>query len=108
MDMPKALRASLKMNQKGGFDCPGCAWPDPEDERSSIAEYCENGIKALAEEATKFKADPAFFQEHSIVALSEMTDFQLGKSGRITHPLYLAEGGTHYEEISWEDAQRFC
>ncbi|MEM9411046.1 MAG: FdhF/YdeP family oxidoreductase, partial [Planctomycetota bacterium] len=104
MDMPKALRASLKMNQKGGFDCPGCAWPDPEDERSSVAEYCENGIKALAEEATKFKADPDFFRQHSVVELSRMTDFELGKSGRITHPMHLPEGATHYEEISWEDA----
>ena len=61
MDMPKALKSSLRMNQKGGFDCPGCAWPDPDDEGSSIGEYCENGVKALAEEATKFRADAKFF-----------------------------------------------
>jgi len=63
MDAPDALKASLKMNQKDGFDCPGCAWPDPDDDRSSIGEYCENGIKALAEERTKFKADPAFWSK---------------------------------------------
>ncbi len=104
MDMPKALRASLKMNQKGGFDCPGCAWPDPDDERSPLGEYCENGIKALAEEATKFRANPDFFLKHSIAELSAMSDFTLGKSGRLTQPMYLAEGDDHYRAISWEAA----
>ena len=104
MDMPKALKASLKMNQKGGFDCPGCAWPDPDDERSPIGEYCENGIKALAEEATKFKADPDFFSRHSIAELSAMSDFELGKSGRLTQPMYLAEGDNHYRAIGWNEA----
>jgi len=104
MDMPDALRASLKMNQKGGFDCPGCAWPDPDDERSSIGEYCENGIKALAEEATKKKIDANFFGKHSIEELQKWTDYELGKSGRLTEPMYLAEGGKHYESISWETA----
>lgn len=87
MDMPKAFKASLKMNQEGGFDCPGCAWPDPDDERSSVGEYCENGVKALSEEATKIKADPAFFAKHSVQQLSEMSDFELGKAGRITDPM---------------------
>jgi len=104
MDMPKALKASLKMNQKGGFDCPGCAWPDPDDERSPIGEYCENGIKALAEEATKFRADPNFFQRHSISELSAMSDFELGKSGRLTQPMYLAKGTDHYQPIGWKEA----
>lgn len=104
MDMPTALKASLKMNQKGGFDCPGCAWPDPEDERSGVAEYCENGIKAMVEEATKKKADPAFFKANSIEELSALTDFDLGKSGRITQPMFLAEGASHYEAISWKKA----
>ncbi len=104
MDWPQALKASLKMNQKEGFDCPGCAWPDPDDDRSGLGEYCENGIKALAEEATKKKADPAFFVSHSISELSSWGEYQLGKSGRITHPMYLATGATHYTPISWEDA----
>ncbi|MCL4152782.1 UNVERIFIED_CONTAM: hypothetical protein GTU68_006755 [Idotea baltica] len=104
MDMPKALKASFKMNQKGGFDCPGCAWPDPDDERSSIGEYCENGIKALAEEATKKKCDPDFFASHSIDQLAKFTDYELGKSGRLTHPMYLSEGATHYHPITWDDA----
>lgn len=104
MDMPEALKASLKMNQMDGFDCPGCAWPDPDDERSSIGEYCENGIKALAEERTKFKASPAFWQQYSVAEMSTWSDYRLGKSGRITHPLYLPAGATHYEEISWDVA----
>ena len=104
MDAPDALKASLKMNQKGGFDCPGCAWPDPDDERSKLGEYCENGIKALAEERTKFKADPIFWSKHTIPELSNWSDFKLGKSGRITHPMYLKEGADKYEEISWDDA----
>jgi len=104
MDLPDAIKASFKMNQEGGFDCPGCAWPDPDDERSSLGEYCENGIKALAEEATGAKADPDFFAKHSIEELSAMSEFELGKSGRLTHPMYLADGASHYKAINWEDA----
>ena len=104
MDAPDALKASLKMNQKDGFDCPGCAWPDPDDDRSSIGEYCENGIKALAEERTKFKADPAFWSKHSIAELSSWSDYKLGKSGRITHPMYLPAGADRYQEITWQEA----
>lgn len=104
MDLPDAIKASFKMNQKSGFDCPGCAWPDPDDDRSSLGEYCENGIKALAEEATKRKADADFFAAHSIVALSEWSEYKLGKSGRLTQPMYLKEGGTHYEPIEWQVA----
>lgn len=104
MDAPDALKASLKMNQKEGFDCPGCAWPDPDDDRSSIGEYCENGIKALAEERTKFKADPTFWSKHTISELSNWSDYDLGKSGRITQPMYLKQGSDNYEPISWEKA----
>lgn len=103
MDWPDALKASLKMNQKEGFDCPGCAWPDPDDDRSRVGEYCENGIKALAEEATKKKADPDFFASYSIQELSTWGEYELGKSGRITHPMFLAEGADHYMPITWED-----
>lgn len=104
VDMPQALKASLKMNQEDGFDCPGCAWPDPDDDRSKLGEYCENGIKALAEEATKRKVDPMFFKNHSVAELMTWSEFKLGKSGRITHPMYLEEGASHYVEISWEAA----
>ncbi len=59
-----------QMNREGGFDCPGCAWPDP-DERSPIAEYCENGAKAFASEATRRRVTPAFFAKHAIVELAD-------------------------------------
>ena len=104
MSPVKAIRGSLKVNQKGGFDCPGCAWPDSDDERSFIAEYCENGIKALAEEATKRLATPEFFAQNSVVQLSQLSDHKLGKSGRITEPMFLPAGGSHYEPITWEAA----
>lgn len=97
-------KALLKLNQKGGFDCPSCAWPDPDDERSSIAEYCENGAKAIAEEATAKKLDAKFFQENSVEELGKLTDFEIGRKGRLAEPMYLPKGGTHYQPISWENA----
>ncbi|AUC22547.1 hypothetical protein BTO15_10805 [Polaribacter sejongensis] len=100
----KGIQLLSKLNQKDGFDCPGCAWPDPDEKRAFLAEYCENGAKAVAEEATKNKVSPIFFATHSVQELSEFSDYEIGKSGRITHPMYLPEGGTHYEEISWENA----
>jgi len=104
MDILRGWKALSKLNQKDGYDCPGCAWPDPDDERSRIAEYCENGAKAIAEEATTKKLTPEFFRTNSVQALSELSDFEIGKKGRIAQPVWLANGATHYEEISWEDA----
>jgi len=92
-----------KMNQQTGFDCPGCAWPDPE-KPSKLGEYCENGAKALAEEATTKRVDRAFFAKHSVEELSEQSDYQLGKSGRITEPFILRKGSSHYETISWQES----
>lgn len=92
------------LNQMDGFDCPGCAWPDPDIKRDFLAEYCENGAKAVAEEATKNRVSPLFFATHSVQELSELSDFEIGKKGRITHPVVLKEGANHYEEISWDDA----
>ncbi|MCL7754405.1 FdhF/YdeP family oxidoreductase [Polaribacter sp. Z022] len=100
----KGIQLLSKLNQRDGFDCPGCAWPDPDDKRAFLAEYCENGAKAVAEEATKNKVSPMFFSTHSVQELSELSDYEIGKSGRITHPMYLAEGATHYQEISWDNA----
>ncbi|GGN13769.1 formate dehydrogenase subunit alpha [Dyadobacter beijingensis] len=100
----RGLRALAKMNQKGGFDCPSCAWPDPDDERSVVGEYCENGAKALAEEATSKKLTARFFRENSVYDLALLTDYEIGKKGRLTEPMYLRNGGTHYEPISWENA----
>ncbi len=100
----EALKASLKINQKKGFDCPGCAWPDPDDDRSKIGEYCENGIKAIAEERSAKKITADFFAKHSVQEMSAWDDFTIGKKGRLTEPMYLPQGATHYEKISWADA----
>jgi molybdopterin-dependent oxidoreductase alpha subunit len=100
----KGIGLLSKVNQKDGFDCPGCAWPDPDEKRAFLAEYCENGAKAIAEEATKKSVSPMFFATHSIDQLAALSDYELGKKGRVTHPMVLKEGATHYEEISWNDA----
>jgi molybdopterin-dependent oxidoreductase alpha subunit len=97
-------KALLKMNQFGGFDCPSCAWPDPDDDRSALGEYCENGAKALAEEATSKRVTPEFFKNNSVYELSLLDDYRIGKMGRITDPMYLPKDGTHYQPISWDDA----
>ncbi|PCJ64817.1 MAG: hypothetical protein COA58_11110 [Bacteroidetes bacterium] len=104
MDPIDAFKLSLKINQKGGFDCPGCAWPDPDDDRSALGEYCENGIKAIAEEATKQSIKADFFAQYSVAEISKFSDFKMGKLGRLTEPMVLKEGATHYEPISWKDA----
>jgi molybdopterin-dependent oxidoreductase alpha subunit len=100
----RGIGASLKMNQKGGFDCSSCAWPDPDDDRSPIAEYCENGAKALAEEATTKKLTGEFFAQNSVADLAKLNDYEIGKKGRIAQPVYLPAGATHYQTISWDDA----
>lgn len=97
-------KALFKMNQFDGFDCPSCAWPDPDDERSPVAEYCENGAKALAEEATSKKITAEFFQRHAVYDLAQLSDYEIGHLGRIGEPVYLPKGGTHYQPISWEEA----
>lgn len=103
MGIVRSMRALLDMNQESGFDCPSCAWPNPEDP-SPIAEYCENGAKALADEATTAHIGASFFSENSVEALSQLTDYQLNKFGRLTEPLVLRPGSIHYEPISWKDA----
>ena len=100
----RGMRALFKMNQMGGFDCPSCAWPDPDDERSALGEYCENGAKALAEEATTKRVTPEFFRQNSLYDLAKLDDYQIGRMGRLTDPMYLAPGATHYEPISWDHA----
>lgn len=105
MSKGKALKLLNKLNQKDGIDCPGCAWPDP-DKRSRIAEYCENGVKAIAEEAMDMIADPEFFKKYSVRELYAKSDYWLGYSGRLTHPMVIREGQSHYEPISWEEANK--
>ncbi|MBO9611410.1 MAG: FdhF/YdeP family oxidoreductase [Dyadobacter sp.] len=97
-------KALFKMNQFDGFDCPSCGWPDPDDDRSPIAEYCENGAKALAEEATSKKVTADFFAKNSVYDLAKLTDYEIGHFGRLTEPMYLPKGGTHYRPISWDEA----
>lgn len=99
----EALATLSQMNQKDGFDCAGCAWPDPE-KPSKLGEYCENGAKALAEEATYEKVDADFFRKYSVEEISTWSDFNIGKSGRLTQPMILKEDNLHYEPISWEAA----
>ncbi len=100
----RGVNALLKMNQFTGFDCPGCAWPDPDDKRSLLAEYCENGAKAIAEEATSKRVDASFMARHGVKEMQGWSDFEMGKSGRITEPMILTEGEDHYRPISWKDA----
>jgi len=104
MSVKDAWKAAFGINQKGGFDCPGCAWPDPDDERSAMGEYCENGIKAIAEEAQKKKITADFFAKNSVEEIGKWTDFEIGKQGRLTEPMLLRDNATHYEPVSWDEA----
>src|SRR5688572_4337408 len=106
MGLKRGYRALMDLNQKDGYDCPGCAWPDPDDERSGLGEYCENGAKAIAEEATTKKLTAQFFDSFSVAELSQLTDYQIGKKGRIAQPMYLPAGATHYKPITWDDAMQ--
>src|SRR5436189_3415103 len=84
----RGLKALWYLNKKNGFICPGCAWPDPDDERSQIAEYCENGAKAAAEETTTKKLAVSFFKENAVKDLAALSDHEIGKKGRIAMPMY--------------------
>ncbi|MBA2524577.1 MAG: FdhF/YdeP family oxidoreductase [Pyrinomonadaceae bacterium] len=99
----RGLRALLKLNQQGGFDCPGCAWPEPDEVRSH-AEFCENGAKHVADEATTKRVTREFFSHWSVADLSSKSDYWLGKQGRITGPMVLRRGATHYQPITWDKA----
>jgi molybdopterin-dependent oxidoreductase alpha subunit len=103
MGVTRGVRTLLKMNQKTGFDCPGCAWPEPDDERSP-AEFCEEGAKHVADEATTKRVTPEFFREWTVRDLADKSDHWLGKQGRLTHPMVLRNGAANYEEISWDAA----
>ncbi|WP_106814727.1 FdhF/YdeP family oxidoreductase [Microbacterium timonense] len=102
MGVTRSVQTLLRVNQKDGFDCPGCAWP--EEDKRHIAEFCENGAKAVAEEATLRRIGPEFFAAHSVDELRAHDDWWLGQQGRLTHPMVLDEGATHYRPISWDDA----
>ncbi len=99
----RGIRGMARLNQKNGFDCPSCAWPDPDGHRAPT-EFCENGAKALASETTRHRVDPAFFAEHSVEEISRQSDYWMEKQGRITEPVVLRPGATHYEPIAWDEA----
>ena len=103
MGVVRSMKALLEMNQPDGFSCPSCAWPDPE-KPSKMAEYCENGAKALADEATTAHIGADFFRKHSVEELSQLSEYELNKFGRIIEPLVLREGSIHYEPITWQEA----
>ncbi|SDT18286.1 oxidoreductase alpha (molybdopterin) subunit [Maribacter dokdonensis] len=103
MGVLRSMRTLLSMNQKDGFDCPSCAWPDPEHP-SPVAEYCENGAKALGDEATTQHIGADFFKNNSVEELSQLTDYELNKFGRLIEPMVLRPGSVHYEPISWQAA----
>ncbi|MCZ4586680.1 FdhF/YdeP family oxidoreductase, partial [Rhodococcus opacus] len=99
----RTARTLMKLNQREGFDCPGCAWPETPVHRKH-AEFCENGAKAVAEEATTRTVTPEFFAAHSVSDLLGRTEFWLGQQGRLTHPMVLLPGASHYEPIGWDAA----
>ncbi|WP_210521156.1 FdhF/YdeP family oxidoreductase [Hymenobacter terricola] len=101
--LSRGTRGLLSMNQKDGFDCSSCAWPDPDGHRS-IAEFCENGAKATASDADERAAGPEFFARHSLAELSRMSDRDQNNAGRLTHPLVKRPGDNHYSPIAWSDA----
>ena len=103
MGVVRGTRTLLQLNQKQGVDCPGCAWPEPDGERSHF-EFCEEGAKHVADEATTKRATPEFFQKWNIAELSQQSDLWLNQQGRITHPMVLRANSQHYEPIEWVQA----
>ncbi|TFC04824.1 FdhF/YdeP family oxidoreductase [Cryobacterium adonitolivorans] len=99
----RTARALLRLNQRNGTDCPGCAWPESTGHRKT-AEFCENGAKAVAEENTLRTVGPEFWAKHSLADLADKTEYWLGNQGRISQPVVVRPGDTHYSPIAWEDA----
>lgn len=105
MGLVRTVRTLARVNQRDGFDCPGCAWPEEPGGRKR-AEFCENGAKAVAEEATRRVVGPEFFARHSVPELSSRPEYWLSQQGRLTHPMVLRPGDDHYRPIGWDDAYR--
>ncbi len=98
----RGSRALLSMNKPEGFKCPSCAWPEPADRKS--VEFCENGAKALAVEATKRRVDRAFFERHAVTDLMAESDHWLEEQGRLTEPMRYEPSTDHYVPCSWDEA----
>jgi anaerobic selenocysteine-containing dehydrogenase len=103
MGVLRGTKMLLEINKKDGFDCQSCAWPTPDGDRH-VAEFCENGAKAVADEATTKRITRDFFREHSVAELAAKSDHWLGRQGRLTEPMVLRPGASHYEPIGWEEA----
>ena len=102
MGRSKAARTLLRINQPNGFDCPGCAWPEPH--HTSRFEFCENGAKAVAAEATKFRAGPELFAKYTVTQLAEYSDYWLEQQGRLTTPMRYDAATDHYVPVTWDEA----
>lgn len=100
MGLVRTAQTWRRLNQRDGFDCPGCAWPEEHGGRK-LAEFCENGAKAVAEEATLRVVTPEFFARHSVTELAAKPEYWLSQQGRLTHPMVLRPGDDHYRPISW-------
>ena len=102
----RGTKALLAMNQPEGFDCPGCAWPEPSAKVRNRIEFCENGAKAVAEEATRERCTPERLGRATVDELRALSDFELGQLGRLTHPMLVdsTTGDRTYRPISWERA----
>ncbi|ODC04547.1 CbbBc protein [Terasakiispira papahanaumokuakeensis] len=96
------IQSLLKMNQPDGFDCPGCAWGDPE--HGSSFEFCENGVKAVTWETTAKRVKPEFFERYSVTEMKSWDDYRLEDQGRLTAPMRYNPSTDHYEQITWETA----
>ena len=101
--LSRTLKTMRTVNKFDGYDCPGCAWPDPDDHRSGF-EFCENGAKAFATEATRKRVTPSLLSSKTVQEWSQLNDMELDKLGRLTHPMVLRDGSDRYEELSWDDA----
>ncbi len=102
MGLLRTAETFTRINQRDGFDCQSCAWGNPD--RRKVFEFCENGAKALSDEATKKRITREFFAEHSVLELAEKSDYWLNQQGRLTEPMILRRGADHYEPISWDAA----
>ncbi|WP_293699984.1 molybdopterin-dependent oxidoreductase, partial [uncultured Agrococcus sp.] len=102
MGLARTAKLMTKINHKDGFDCMSCAWPDPEHRK--LAEFCENGGKAVTWEATPVTVERSFWRDHSLSSLEDKTEYWLGLQGRLTEPVYKPRGSDHYEPIDWDAA----